>query len=271
MPRNDHAVAYDLIRRADVAGAHVLVLTFDSGARTKRARDLRNSLIVPFRLTLRTLFDIATSPAWAGALRKHGVPRFANFAPYLAGKASVAALAGFAQSELTGNHTWDEIARIRDRWKRPLVLKGVMHPLDAEQAVALGLDGVIVSNHGGRVLEGAVATIDVLPAIVAQTAGRAVVMMDSGIRSGLDVVRALALGANAAFAGRPFLYALAALGAEGARHVVELFTEEIRTALAQTGAQSVSEAGGISMRHRNAMSAADFAGAPALAPEAEPR
>jgi len=151
-----------------------------------------------------------------------------------------------------GSHTWDELARLRERWRRAFVVKGILHPQDAERAVALGADGVIVSNHGGRHFDGAPASIDVLPAIVAAVGSRATVMIDSGIRGGLDVVRALALGAKAGFAGRPFVYGLAALGPIGAAHVVDLFFDEIRTEFIHTGVRSVAEAAAITVRHPGA-------------------
>jgi L-lactate dehydrogenase (cytochrome) len=151
-----------------------------------------------------------------------------------------------------GSHTWEELARLRDRWKRAFVVKGVLHPADAERAVALGADGIIVSNHGGRHFDGAPASIDMLPAIVAAAGSRATVMIDSGIRGGLDVVRALALGAKAGFAGRPFLYALAALGPVGARHVIDTFLDEIRTEFIHVGIRTAADAAAIAARHPGA-------------------
>jgi (S)-mandelate dehydrogenase len=132
------------------------------------------------------------------------------------------------------------------------VVKGILHPQDAERAVALGADGIIVSNHGGRHFDGAPASIDVLPAIVAAAGSRATVMIDSGIRGGLDVVRALALGAKAGFAGRPFLYGLAALGPIGARHVIDMFVDEIRTEFVHVGIRAASEAATIAARQPGA-------------------
>src|SRR6202011_3966603 len=127
-------------------------------------------------------------------------------------------------------------------WKRAFVIKGILHPQDAERAVALGADGIIVSNHGGRHFDGAPASIDMLPAIVAAVGSRSTVMIDSGIRSGLDVVRALALGAKAGFAVRPVVYGLAALGPAGATHVIDLFLDEIRTEFTHVGVRSAAEA-----------------------------
>lgn len=251
-PKDDHAAGFDMMRRAEQAGAHALVLTVDSPVRTKRPRDLRNGMMIPFRPDLRTIWSVATSPFWFRALLQRGTPRFENFEPYAKSK-DVGTLAGFGQREISGAYTWEEIARFRDRWKRPLLVKGILHPQDAAEAIKVGVDGIYVSNHGGRQMEAAPASIDVLPAIVAEVAGRAKVIVDSGMRSGLDVVRALRLGADAAFTGRPFVYGVAALGADGARHVADMFLEEIRLALGQLGARTLEEAKTLAMRHPGAM------------------
>jgi (S)-mandelate dehydrogenase len=251
-PHDDHAITFDLVRRADAAGARVLVPTVDSAGKSKRPRDIRNGVAVPFPITVRTLWQAATSPAWALSLLKHGMPRTENLVPYAGPNPTQVATARAMQLRSGGSHTWDELARLRERWKRAFVVKGILHPKDAERAVALGADGIIVSNHGGRHFDGAPASIDVLPAIVAAVGSRATVMIDSGIRSGLDVVRGLALGAKAGFSGRPFVYGLAALGPIGAAHVIDMFLEEIRTEFTHAGIRSVAEAAAITARHAGA-------------------
>jgi L-lactate dehydrogenase (cytochrome) len=162
-------------------------------------------------------------------------------------------MARFLRGEQRGAFTWEEVARYRDRWKRPLVVKGVLHPADAEKAIALGVDGIVVSNHGGRQVEALPAAVDALPAVVAAAGGRASVMLDSGIRSGLDVVRAVALGADAAFAGKAFLWGLGALGAGGPGHVIDVMGDEMRSALGQIGARNVAEARATMVRHPGAL------------------
>jgi L-lactate dehydrogenase (cytochrome) len=152
-----------------------------------------------------------------------------------------------------GAFTWEEVARYRDRWRRPLVVKGILHPADAEKCVALGVDGIVVSNHGGRQVEALPASIDVLAAISRTVAGRATVLFDSGVRSGLDVVRAVALGAEAAFAGKAFLWGLGALGARGPQHVIDLMIDEMRSALGQLGARHVHDARSVGVRHAAAL------------------
>jgi (S)-mandelate dehydrogenase len=251
-PHNDHAITFDLVRRADAAGARVLVPTVDSAGKSKRPRDIRNGVAVPFPITFKTMWQVATSPAWALSLLKHGMPRTENLVPYAGPNPTQVSTARTMQLRSGGSHTWDELARLRERWKRAFVVKGILHPQDAERAVALGADGIIVSNHGGRHFDGAPASIDMLPAIVAAVGSRATVMIDSGIRGGLDVVRALALGAKAGFTGRPFVYGLAALGPAGATHVVDMFFDEIRTEFTHAGVRSAAEAAMITARHPGA-------------------
>jgi len=135
-----------------------------------------------------------------------------------------------------GAFSWDEVKRYRDRWKKPLILKGILHPEDAEKAVALGADGILVSNHGGRQIEALPPPIDCVPAVVKAVNKRASVLFDSGVRSGTDVARALALGADAALAGKAFLWGLGALGSDGPGHVIDLLIDELRSALGQIGA-----------------------------------
>ena len=155
-------------------------------------------------------------------------------------KPSNADIAWFAQHEVGGAFTFEELKRYRDLWKGPMVIKGVMHPADAEEAVAIGIEGIQVSNHGGRQLEAAPAVVDVLPAIARAVSGRATVLCDGGVRSGLDVVRMVALGADAALAGRAFLFGVGAIGSDGADYVSDLLIEEISVAMRQLGTPDFS-------------------------------
>ncbi|TAK48724.1 MAG: alpha-hydroxy-acid oxidizing protein [Xanthobacteraceae bacterium] len=241
MPRDNHALGLDLVRRARDAGAHVLVLTLDSAAPPKRPRDLKNGLVPPFRLTPRMALQAALAPAWLLALARHGLPRFENVVPYLARPTNPWRTGAFVVREVTGAFDWDEVARIRALWPRALVVKGLMHPADAERAVALGADGIWVSNHGARVFDPAPASVSALPDIVAAVRGAATVLVDGGVRSGIDVVRARALGAAAAFAGRAFMFATAALGAAGPGHMIRLMADDIRHTLQFLGAAGIDE------------------------------
>jgi (S)-mandelate dehydrogenase len=250
--RNDHAIGFDLVRRAQAAGAHALILTLDVPVRTTRAREVVVGLGGAFHPDLTKIIQMIGSPAWTTALCKNGIPRFSNLRAY-AGDVSVSEMVEFARREMGGAFTWEEVARYRERWQGPLIVKGILHPQDAEKAVSLGVDGIFVSNHGGRQIDALPAPIDALPAIVRQVGRRATVMMDSGIRSGTDVVRAYALGAAAAFAGKAFLWGLGALGEDGPGHVIDLLIEETQAALGQLGAHTPEESRSVVIRHKGAL------------------
>jgi len=251
--RNEHAIGFDLLRRAQAAGVHVLVLTADVPVRTTRPREVVAGITSPFQPDLRMFAAILRSPGYLQSLWKHGQPRFGNLKPYAGDTADVNEVAAFVRREMAGAFTWEEIGRYRERWKAPLVVKGLLHPADAERCVSLGVDGIIVSNHGGRQVEGLPTPVDVLPAIARAVGGRATVMVDSGIRSGLDVVRAVALGADAAFAGKAFLWGLGALGGEGPLHVIDLMIDEMKAAFGQIGARRPAQARSVVIRHPGAL------------------
>jgi L-lactate dehydrogenase (cytochrome) len=242
------------MRRAEAAGVHVLILTLDTPVRTTRPREVAVGIgPAGLRPDVRMIADMLRSPGWLRALMRNGRPKFPNLRPYAGENASTSDVIHFARSEMGGAFTWDEVARYRERWKGPVAVKGILHPADAERAVALGVDGIWVSNHGGRQIEALPPPIDVLPAIAAQVGSRATVLMDSGVRSGLDVARAVALGANAAFAGKAFLWGLGALGEQGPRHVIDLLIDEARAAFGQIGAHTPADARSVVIRHPGAL------------------
>jgi L-lactate dehydrogenase (cytochrome) len=251
--RNQHAIGFDLVRRAEASGVHVLALTLDTPVRTTRSREVAAGIASPFKPSLRMMAGILASPGYFASLIRHGQPRFANLKPYTKDDANVNEVADFVRREMGGAFSWDEVATYRERWKQPIVVKGILHPADAEKCVALGVDGIIVSNHGGRQVEGLPAPVDVLPAIARAVGSRARVMLDSGIRSGLDVARSVALGADLAFAGKAFLWGLGALGSEGPSHVIDLMIDEMRSAFGQIGALYPAEARSVTVRHAGAI------------------
>ncbi len=248
-----HAIGLDLVRRAAAADCRVLVLTLDVPVRTTRPREVATGIAGAFNVNPAILWQIARAPGWATALWKYGIPRFANLRSYVGDNASLNEVIAFALREMRGAFTWDEVRMYRDHWKGTLVVKGILHPQDAEKAVSLGVDGIVVSNHGGRQIEALPPPVDALPAIVGQVGKRATVLMDSGVRSGSDVVRACALGAAAAFAGKAFLWGLGALGEEGPAHVIDLLIEETQAGLGQLGVHSVEEARSLTIRHERAL------------------
>ncbi len=247
--RNEHKIGFDLVRRAQAADVKVLILTLDVPVRTSRSRESYAGLGGEFRPTPRMLGEMLVRPKWLLALLRHGYPRFATIRQYAGANASTNETIRFARSEMGGAFSWEEVARYRAAWKGPMMVKGILHPADAEKAVALGIEGVWVSNHGGRQIEALMPTIDVLPAIAAAVGTRATIVCDSGIRSGQDVMRALALGADAGFAGKSFLWAVAAIGDEGPAYLIDLYTEELRASLGQIGALSPAEARAAFIRH----------------------
>ena len=251
MPQQDHAHGFDLVRRAQSAGAQVLVITMDVPIRTKRSREIRQGLVLPFRMNAKTVMDVLSSPPWLAAYMKHGLTRFANYAPYVEAPPTPEKMANYSSKDHTGGgaFSWEEVARYREVWKGPMVVKGIMHPQDAEKAVSLGCQGIQVSNHGGRQVEGLAASIDVLPAIAQAVGSKATILFDSGVRTGLDVVRALRLGAKAAFAGKAFLYSLGAIGGDGPVYMLDMFKEEIREAMRQCGVNVLSDIQKIEYRH----------------------
>jgi L-lactate dehydrogenase (cytochrome) len=252
--KNEHRIGMDLLRRAEEAGVHVLVMTYDTPTRTVRSRETKSGIVNPFRMTMRLKLDAISSPHWLRAMMKTGIPRFVTLQPYMDGKTTIQDSAAFIAREQGGAFTWEEMARYRDRWKKPLVLKGVLHPEDAERAVKLGFDGVWVSNHGGRQIEALPASVDVLPAIKAQVGERATIIIDSGVRSGVDAARAIALGADAAFAGKAFLWSLGALGERGPGHLIRVFSDDVSATLGQLGCLDLAELRGVPVRHPGAWS-----------------
>jgi (S)-mandelate dehydrogenase len=257
--RDNHRIGLDLTRRAQAAGAKVLMLTIDTPIRTTRPREVRSGIVNPFRLTMRLRQDALMAPRWLASLRRHGVPRFTALRPYMGRDMNLEEQAAFIRREQGGAFTWDEIKLYRDVWKGPLMVKGILHPADAEKAIEVGCDGILVSNHGGRQIEALPSSIDVLPAIARQVKGRATIILDSGVRSGVDAARAVALGADGALAGKSFLWSLGALGEKGPGHLINVYTEDVRATMGVLGCMTVDELRTVPRRHPGAYTLEDFA------------
>ena len=234
----DRALVRSLIQRAQDIGCQALVLTVDVPVLGRRLRDQRNRFTVPLRPTARLVWDILRCPRWTAHILAHGVPRMQNFVDGNH-QASVASLAALMTSNMDAGVTWDVIDWIRAQWPGKLVLKGVMHPEDADRAARLGIDAIAVSNHGGRQLDGVASTIAALPPIVATVGGRAEIFLDGGIRRGADIAKALALGATAVMAGRAGLFGVGAGGPVGAQRALTILAEELDRCLALLGCANV--------------------------------
>ena len=234
-----------LLQRVAAAGVRTLVITVDIPVAGNRENNLRAGFSTPLRPSARLAWDGAIRPRWLlgtvlRTLVRHGMPHFENsFAERGAPILSSRVQRDFAERD---HFDWTHVARIRRQWRGALVIKGILSPLDAVQARRLGVDGIIVSNHGGRQLDGAVAPLRVLPAI-AEQAGDMTVMLDGGIRRGTDVLKALALGARAVFVGRPFNYAAAVDGEAGVAVAIDLLRAEVDRDLAMLGATNCTELG----------------------------
>ncbi|MCK5892592.1 alpha-hydroxy acid oxidase [Aeromicrobium sp.] len=239
----DRRAVEHVVRRARDAGYSTLVVTVDVPIVGTRDRDLRNGMSLPPRITARNVFEGARHPRWALDLVSGPPITFKNFAEF-APQSRGMALMKYANEELTNPASgWDDLRWLRELWPGPLVVKGVMSAHDAELAVAAGADGVIVSNHGGRQLDGVPATIDVLPEVVTAIGDRAVVMLDGGVRRGTDVLKALALGARAVFVGRPYWWGLTCRGEAGVTQVLEILRSELDSAMALSGRPTIADVG----------------------------
>ena len=243
--QSDRDTNLDLIRRAQEAGAQALVLTVDAPYPGKRERDLRNGFILPVRMTPKMLLDGALHPRWALRFLVNPTPRLATIAAYAPEKASARTLAAFMAARIWQALTWDDLAWIRDAFDGPFLLKGLQSTTDAVRARELGVDGIIVSNHGGRQLDAAPAPVSVLPAIRAAVGPEMVLILDSGIRRGSHIGRALALGADFAIVGRATLYGAAAAGQPGVARALDILRDELDRFQAQTGCPDISDIGNL--------------------------
>ena len=239
-PPKSEEINDDLIDRAYNSGFKALFVTVDVPASGWRPRDMYNGLALPPRITVESLLNSAIRPNWSLNTLLNGIPHFKTLGRY-SDKKSMRGMAEFVGEQLGQTVTTDRLKRIRDKWKGPLIIKGVMHRDDALKAVEMGYDGILVSNHGGRQMDAAPAPVEVLPDIVKAVGHKTTLMVDSGFSSGLDIVRGLALGAKFVFCGRAFMWGISALGERGVDHVVDLLTDELTLALTQIGCPDINE------------------------------
>jgi L-lactate dehydrogenase (cytochrome) len=230
----------DLIARTKATGIKTLIVTVDVPVGSRRERQLAAGLTVPPKMDVKTLWRVAKRPEWALKTLSYGEPRFKTLESYFP-KDQMREGAKLIGNIVDGRPDWDYFDRIRAAWDGNLVLKGIMHAQDATAALDHGADAIWVSNHGGRQFDGAPAAIDALPAVTKIVASRAPVLFDSGIRGGLDIVRALSRGADFCFLGRGFLYAVAALGDVGGNHAYDILRGDLENNMIQLGARTLNE------------------------------
>ena len=238
----ERSIAEQIVRRAKAAGFGALVLTVDVPVSGHRERDTRNHFKLPFRPTPAIAMDILRHPAWLWRLATQGAPSFVNMSEdNTAGSAQVQA--AMLAREMDRRLDWDSLQWLRRLWDGPLLLKGVLHPADARRALDKGVDGLIVSNHGGRQLDAAPTAITALPAVLDAVGEHMPVLVDGGFRRGSDVVKALALGARGVLLGRAPVYGLASAGEEGVSAVLSLLRQEVERSMVLLGAASIGDLG----------------------------
>jgi len=231
-----------LVRQAEEFGYSALVVTVDLQAGGKRERDLRNGISIPLRPSLRHVLEGTMHPGWSLRLLGGGLPQFENVRGYLGDTSAGLTIAARVGRNLHAGFDWNDFRTIRNWWKGSLIVKGVLHPDDAARLIAEGADGVWVSNHGGRQLDGAISSVDALSAVHEAVGGRAPILIDSGIRTGMDVIKAKARGAVASAIGRAALFG-AVEGRAGVERVLDLLLEEIATGLKLCGAPGFRQVG----------------------------
>ena len=236
-------LSYELVRRARALEFETLVVTIDSALGRLREHNERNGFTFPFKPNRRALVDMTLHPRWLTTvlfrtMANSGMPKNANYPPHYQ---PMVTLRGAPKPKSNKAMTWDDVARLREMWPGNFVVKSVLNPTDARLAVDHGADGIVVSNHGGRGMDSSIATIDALPAIAAEVGSETTVMLDSGIRRGSDIVKALALGADFVLLGRATLYGIATAGQEGAAKAISILATEFEKTMGTLGRRTVAE------------------------------
>jgi isopentenyl diphosphate isomerase/L-lactate dehydrogenase-like FMN-dependent dehydrogenase len=237
-------LSFELVARARDAGFEALILTVDTALGANREHNQRNGFSVPFRPSAQNLADLMLHPAWLQRvllryLATSGMPRHENYPKEY--QERITGAAGTKRDLRAHSMAWEDVEKLRGVWPRTLILKGILHPDDAREAVSRGVDGIVVSNHGGRNMDSACAPLDVLPQIVDAVGGRTTVLLDSGVRRGSDIVKALALGAAGVLVGRATLYGVMVGGQAGAERAIAILENEFRRTLAYVGCRSPAE------------------------------
>ena len=240
---SDRDFVRDLIDRAKAARCSALVLTLDLQILAQRHKDIVNGLSAPPRMTIANLIDLATKPRWCVNMLRTKRRTFRNIVGHAKNVADLESLATWTNEQFDPTLSWDDVKWIKERWGGKLILKGILDPEDAEKAAQSGADALIVSNHGGRQLDGAKSSIAALPAIASAVGDRIEVLMDGGVRSGQDVIKALALGAKGVFIGRAFLYGLGAMGEAGVAACLDIIRKELDITMALCGLRDIRDVG----------------------------
>ena len=239
-PPKDKDVLESLVQRAKDSGFTTMIITADVPMASRRERSKKAGLAVPPKITPRLIWDGITHPSWAWATVKHGLPRLRTVEHYSNTK-DLKFTSGFVGNRLGGTLDWGYCKVVKELWDGPVVIKGILHPEDAKKAISVGLDGIYVSNHGGRQFDGAITSFEALPTIAEAVNGKVPILFDSGVRSGLDILKAIYLGADFVLTGRPFVMGVAGLGKLGSQHVANIFTDDLKNNMVQLGVKNLKE------------------------------
>lgn len=237
----DKKFVSSLIERAKAANCSALVVTLDLQILGQRHKDLKNGLSAPPKPTIGNMINLLTKPSWCLGMLQTKNRQFGNIVGHVEGVDDMSSLGAWTASQFDPSLDWNEVAQIKKQWGGKLILKGILDPEDAKLAVAVGADAIIVSNHGGRQLDGAPSTIEALPAIVDAVGSQVEIWLDSGIRSGQDVIKALALGATGTLIGRSYIYGLGAMGQTGVTKALEIIAKELDLTMAFCGLKDVRQ------------------------------
>ena len=229
----DDKVTDDILKRCKAAGIKTLVLLSDVPTFAYRPKEIKNGLAMPPKMTMQNIYEIIKSPEWALSTLIHGKPQFETLTKYMPGSMNMHHLAIFMDKTFNGRLNMDKVQRLRDKWDGNMVMKGLSTVEDSDKAIVLGLDGIMVSNHGGRQLDAGPSSISVTSDIVAKHKGKLTIMMDSGIRNGPDIARTMAMGTDFTFLGRTFMYGVGALGHKGGYHTINMLKKQLQQVMQQ--------------------------------------